>query len=375
MNYDLVTFDIFDTLVHRRLRAPVDVFDAVRLKVFEEAIALFNHDILSRFPTDRIAAETQCRQQRVAAHGGEGEIRFDEIYKTYQELTRCTDELRDVLMSTELAIEQQVLFRSTEGYRQFVELGERARHVAFVSDMYHSPHWLGDVLLQLGFGEHAGDHIFVSGEHRVSKHTGALYQVVRERFGLTDGARWLHVGDNLHSDIAQASRHGAQTVTATWARVDNVYRAQSGIGATQLVHSLHQFLELPQAAPQLPDGEFEQLGYKIFGPLVFGYLVWLFARCQEDRIEKALFVARDGWLPHQLFEEHKGRVGLGQLATQYVYGSRQIGFHIGTKDWDCNLVWMHIGGRVQRTVRRILESMGVDVETNKATVEKAGFSA
>ena len=85
--YKIVTFDIFDTLVHRKVRAPVDVFEMVRLKAFEIEDSWKHHDTFDRFPDDRILAENLAREKRRADSLSEGEVTFDEIYESFAKIS------------------------------------------------------------------------------------------------------------------------------------------------------------------------------------------------------------------------------------------------------------------------------------------------
>ncbi|MCC3252312.1 HAD-IA family hydrolase, partial [Serratia marcescens] len=57
------------------------------------------------------------------------------------------------------------------------------------------------------------------GEEGVSKPSGKLYHRVREKLGLT-GKRWLHIGDNKHSDIEMAKGHSIDGLHADLAQYD-----------------------------------------------------------------------------------------------------------------------------------------------------------
>lgn len=372
--YDLVSFDVFDTLVHRKLRAPVDIFEAVRLRAFETFDALLNHDLLMRFPHDRMKAETSSRERLIALTGGEGEVRFDEIYAEYQRKTNCSDEVLDLLMRLELELEQGFLFASHAGLRKYRELRAQAHQVAFLSDMYHSPEWLGATLERLGFDEARSVPVFVSGACRKSKHAGTMFLLVRKELGLTEKSSWLHVGDNLHADMAQAAAHGVQTLRADWAEVDNSFRPIIGSHDAHLIDSITQFSFLPQAAELVPAGDYEKIGYRIFGPLVFGFIAWLFARCHEEKVERAIFIARDGWLPLQLFDQFAAKAGLSDLPTEYVYSSRRVGARLGTREWDVNQIGTLVGGRSGKSIRRALDGLGLDVEDYRHVLESRGFA-
>ena len=58
---DIVSFDIFDTLLHRLTFAPMDVFDAVRSSFLTEELALFHPKLIDNFPHLRRLSEHNAR--------------------------------------------------------------------------------------------------------------------------------------------------------------------------------------------------------------------------------------------------------------------------------------------------------------------------
>lgn len=373
-DYDLVTFDIFDTLVHRKLRAPVDLFEAVRISVFQDKLSLLHHDTLSAFPLQRMQAEREAREHLAASSGGEGEVQLGEIYDRYQSLSGCGEALRDLLVATELRLEAAFLFASRPGLRLYNQMKAGAGRIAFISDMYLPSAWLAGVLRDLGFGEASEDNVFVSGEARRSKHSGALFRVVREKLGVAGEAKWLHIGDNPHADIAMAKSNGIQTLHATWASVDNRRIATGKNGSQYLIGSIVESLDQPQSGGLVPEDGYSAIGYKCFGPVVFGFVLWVMAKVRELRLQKLAFIARDGWLPLSFFDALKHDAGLGHVEQTYVHFSRQAGLLTGVKSWDVDR-WWPLGGRVKRRIDDALSSVGLNSSELPHLLERSGFAS
>ncbi|MQB06219.1 hypothetical protein DXT91_19145 [Agrobacterium tumefaciens] len=373
--YDLVTFDIFDTLVHRKLRAPVDVFEAVRVATLQSNIALLNHDLLASFSHHRMQAEKDARDIFAAASRGEGEINLDEIYHRFEVLTGCSSEVRELLRAKELELEKTFLFASKKGLQVFEELRNKTKKLAFVSDMYLSSSWLRKMLEEKGFANLCDVPIFVSGELRKSKHSGELYAEVRTRLNIAQDANWLHVGDNSWSDVKQAQKHSIKTRWADWAIVDNQRLVCARSRSDYTVNSIIEFFATPQARQFLPENGYERVGYRIFGPLIFGFMLWLCAKVLETKVEQVAFVARDGWLPHRLFEILKKDVGLDHVATSYVHFSRRVGHQVGIREWDIEKTWAPFAGKVARPIEHSLETVGYDVRTIPHLLDQFGLAA
>jgi predicted HAD superfamily hydrolase len=372
--YSVVSFDIFDTLVHRRVRAPVDVFEAVRLSVLRDRLALLNHDRLASFPHQRMRAEREAREILSASEGGEGEVRFDEIYDRYEAISGCNKEFRNLLQMTELRLEKTLLFASHAGLEKYKQLRGQAHRAMFISDMYLPSDWLLSVLEDLGFPDARSVPIFVSGEYRKSKSSGALYQLIRDKYAMSKDDRWLHVGDNPFADITNARAQGLETIHADWAAVDNRRVSPGHAQNEYLIRSIIDFLEQPQARPFVPEEEYASIGYRRFGPIIFGFVVWIMAKTRELGLEKLAFIARDGWLPFELFRVLKQEIGLEAIEEEYVYFSRQAGFLTGVKGWDVDRVWP-LGGRVKRKINESLASVGLTGETVPHLIERQGLQA
>jgi predicted HAD superfamily hydrolase len=354
------------------VRAPVDVFEAVRLAVLRQRVALLNHDRLASFTLQRIQAEREARELLVSSSGGEGEVQLDEIYDRYEALSGCDPQFRTLMQSTELRLEKLLLYASQTGFAKYNELRLKAGQIVFVSDMYLPSSWLSQMLADLGYEEAKSAPIFVSGEVRKSKHTGALYQEVRDRLHIAKNARWLHVGDNLKADIINARAHGLEAFHADWAVVDNRRTGSATTQSEYLVRSIVDFLVQPQARKFLPEEEYAAIGYRSFGPVIFGFMLWVLARAREAGLHKLAFIARDGWLPFQLFKTLKHAAGLGDVEESYVHFSRQAGLLQGIRSWDVDRGWP-AGGRIKRRIDDALASVGLGLNDIPHVLERNGF--
>lgn len=373
-NINFVTFDIFDTLLHRKIWAPADIFECVRIKAYESELSLLAHNTLKNFVFDRIEAERRSREHRVEVYGGEGEITLDEIYNQYLLVTGCRDELAEFLKKIELEIEHKMLTPSPKGLELYNYYKKAGISVAFISDMYLPSSWLSKTLEDKGFDGSKKLPIFVSCEHRVSKHTGNLFSLVRDSLKIENNNQWLHVGDNLHADIAAAKKHGIQTLHADWSKIDNRYLPVSGTGTSHIVSKIISFLDTPQAKQYIPTDNLESIGYKIFGPLLFGFNAWLSKNCKDENLQDMYFVARDGWFLRALFEKCKLLCGLSEVRTHYFHMSRKVGYQSGIREWDTELNWHLIGSRVPSKLHKLFKNANINIENKRKHLSAFGLN-
>lgn len=370
----VVTFDIFDTLLHRRVRAPVDVFELVRLKAFEQSFSLLHHREIDIFTAKRIEAENAARARRVTTFGGEGEITLAEIYEELGRSCHLPQAILNWLEQCELDFESKVLFPSGHGLERYKKALRSGCDVAFLSDMYLPSEWLTSELERLGFEGATRHPIFVSGERRASKHTGRLYEEAARQKGWVFDARWLHVGDNVHSDIKMAQARGLSTEWADWSRVDNRLRPNDSELAATAVWSFMDSLKEPQRSCHLPEDLLARIGYRVWGPMLFGFICWLISELRSRKIGQAVFISRDGWLLKSLFERCQNAAGLEEVTTRYFYMSRLLGYANGTREWTPDLAWKYVSGKTGGSAEKAFMAAGLSVDQYISVLRLHGIS-
>ncbi|MEW5421063.1 HAD family hydrolase [Amorphus sp. 3PC139-8] len=371
---NVVTFDVFDTILHRRVTAPVDVFEFVRLRAFEQDFALLHHDALNGFTQLRMSAEADARKRRVAEHGDEGEISFDEIYSELQQLSGLPDDVLAWLKACELELETAFLYASPTGLDFYRAAKEAGAKVAFLSDMYLPSEWICQRLAELDVPEAASCPVYVSGELRVSKHRGTMFAHVAADQGWSLDTTWLHVGDNRQADVEMAEAAGVRALFADWAQVENRLRPSGPEFPATAVHSIINSLELPQNQDKLPESPLAQIGYKVWGPMLFGFTCWLMSELRARKLDRALFIARDGWLPLRLFAACQEKVQSFDVESEYFYMSRATGYMTGQRDWNPGRAWYYAGSRTSKSARRALKSAGLDASQYQRVLLQHGIA-
>ncbi|QMT31171.1 HAD family hydrolase [Alysiella filiformis] len=369
-HFNTISFDIFDTLVHRLTYAPTDVFDAVRSALMHTELALLQPELIDNFPHLRRLSEQQARERRVKDFGGDAEITFDEIYDELALLHPIDDATRTLLQNKELDLERLFLYQSQDGFAKYSEAIAQNKQVLFISDMYLPQDFLIDVLQKLGFQAANADTVFVSGDYRCNKHGGKLYQLVQKKLNLSLSS-WLHFGDNLHADVQAAQKVGLSSQHATWSKVHNVPRTLPRI-ADVLPESIVAGIKLPQhRAIYQPENDYQKIGYEIFGTLLFGFYVWLNRKLQAFEPDKILFFARDAYLIekiHQIIQPNS------PYPSEYVYLSRKSVYPLSLVDFPLQRLHFLIGGKSRRSLKNIADAYHIDVHHHALTMNQCGLN-
>ncbi len=162
--FKVISFDIFDTLVSRRIYRPKDLFSLMQSKIATMDSALIYGYLIDNFSELRIQAESDARERKVRLFGGEPEILIKDIYAEISQ--KCPDvspEFIEELIKLEIECEKSVLYKCNKGFELFTNAKKAEALVLLISDMYLPSNTLREILISCGY-DIEGIKIFSSGE-------------------------------------------------------------------------------------------------------------------------------------------------------------------------------------------------------------------
>ncbi|HEX7706658.1 MAG TPA: hypothetical protein VF701_09410 [Thermoanaerobaculia bacterium] len=294
---EVVSFDIFDTLVLRRHYSPSDVF----------CHAAGPHSPGFRFL--RIAAEKLARLR----HRQQQDVSLEQIYA-----------LLPHPAEREMAAERQTIFANPQAKVIYDRALALEKRIVAVSDMYLPEPFLRELLEGAGYGEI--ERIYVSCEARRTKCGGDLFDHVATDLGVAAN-RILHLGDNEHSDVIRGRERGFQVWHLASPRVR--FEASRSVHPSILRH-LRRSLEPDHSLLLgiLRDGlateagqasYFYRWGFSVAGPVVNAFADWLSERFGEGEHQKLFLLARDGFLLQKILA-----VRHPHIPTEYTFASRRL---------------------------------------------------
>ncbi len=186
--YDVVSFDIFDTLILRPFLSPKDIF-----AVAGEACGI------AEFKNKRATAEQTARNHSVSS-GKNSEVTLDDIYSELSDIEK-KDELRAAEISAEFEFcrpnpYMQHIYRTAAG------LG---RNIVITTDMYLPADIIRKLLTACGYDDFS--ELLVSCEAGKSKGDGGLFKLLKNKY---PDSSIIHFGDNSYSDILSARNNNIQ---------------------------------------------------------------------------------------------------------------------------------------------------------------------
>lgn len=185
-HYNIITFDIFDTLIERSVSEPKDIFRFVGYDILGE-------EKMDSFLLDRISAEKRAREKRHDA-----EVTLKEIY---DELKSIYNDNTEALMQDEIERELTSCHPKQKNVEWMQWCIKNNKKVFLISDMYLSPEIITEMLNRCGIQGY--QKLYISNIYRRNKIKGDLFRVVIEENGLR-ASEILHVGDSLRADVLGA---------------------------------------------------------------------------------------------------------------------------------------------------------------------------
>jgi len=290
--YDLITLDVFDTLLLRRCRRPDEVFLRLGQRLIEQG--LLREGLSSEaFRMARIDAEAAARARRQRTHG-DPEVDLAEIHSGLSGLVRDVD----ASAALEFAVENEMVLANPV-LRSCLESARAAgKPVRLLSDMYLGSARILALLKTAGIGPDSYDELLVSSDLKVAKHDGSLFRLLLDRPGTPAPGRILHIGDHPVADGSVPAALGIHTL---------LYSAITGpeadLFANEQVHSpglLPEIASLRRALwRQLPSAEprrrfWHRFGCCVLGPLLGAYADWVVTTCRQSGIQRVVALMRDG---------------------------------------------------------------------------------
>jgi glycosyltransferase involved in cell wall biosynthesis/predicted HAD superfamily hydrolase len=305
---EVVSFDIFDTMLLRPFMQPTDVFLYI-----EKMTGEFG------FHAARIKAEHIARTKKAKLHPEIEDITLDEIYSEIGKPFKY-------LKHKELDTEERTLLLNQEMLELFRYALSRNKCVIVVSDMYLPKDFLSNILEQKGFRGYFK--LYISSDIGKTKSSGALYRYVTDDLAIS-AEKILHIGDNIDTDIVKSGDCGFKTfyyekLATKFLRLPEhkAFKSYYSRYSNSLTASVCLSLIAIKWLTKYRDGDYWQwLGYSLGGPLAYSFSKAVAEIAKAKKLTDILFVARDGYILNRIFPVIKGNC---TAKEHYMYASRKL---------------------------------------------------
>jgi len=290
-NADVVSFDLFDTLLFRKTNTPEIIFDLIG-----------KHFGIIEFRTLRMSAQNKVSHILFEKHKYP-HANLDEIYEELSKNKEYNIKWDDV-KKFEIKIERDALSVNKEMYDMFLYAKKKKKRVIITTDMYIPKQILNSILKTNGVT--GFNFIYCSADERKAKFNGELFKYVIKQEKVKP-SQILHIGDNENGDVKIPGKLGIITFlyskNSEASKFANADDSEIDKGLYKLLYDKSK-------------GFWYNLGVEVGGPLYMGLYLWLLSHLKPQG-RKVYFLARDGYNLFYVFQ----RMGIKNI--EYLYTSRR----------------------------------------------------
>ena len=305
---DVVSFDVFDTLLVRRVHDP-DLVKVPVARLISSLAADAGVDISWQEVQERRDEIEQAARDDAGKDYPDHEAHYPSFMaNTLQSIFShsADDALLERVTDYEIKIENAMLVPRQDIQQWIESLADSGKRLFAISDMYLPASHISRLL------EHAGlldkfEQVVSSADSFRAKASGHGYDLVRDKFDL-DVARWIHVGDNPISDGLRPEEKGIRAFVLQ----DPEEFRRRAITARYYFYSRSrafwrgratQQLMAPLQAENVERSAQYREGYNFLGPLIAMFVQSVAEHCRSNNITKIFFLSREGLMFKQVWEK------------------------------------------------------------------------
>ena len=318
--YKLYSFDIFDTLITRKVATPKGIFVLMNDIINQSPqFADLPNDVKTNFFNYRTNSEFYLRQINNQWNDGK-DISLDMIYNHIQHTYFLTNEQTQTIKELEIQLELDNIIPIKENIEKLKVLLEKGKRVVLISDMYLPEYIVKEMLLKCD-PVLCQVKLYLSSTLGFMKTKQALFHYVKEQENV-EFREWTHMGDNKFADFFCARKLGIKAVLYPYVKFKEYEKS------LLVANSQNSFVQISLGCAKnirlnkFPNDEKAQLGASLAGPILFPYIYWLLDQAQKRGIERLYFIARDGYILKLIADLIIKENNL-PIKTKYIYGSRK----------------------------------------------------
>lgn len=370
---EVLSLDIFDTLLWRIVPEPTDAFVLLGRRLLDTEMLNRRVDATA-FAHMREAAERRQRQ-RAAAEGHTAEITLRSIWEAFPSWLLLGHEPKEYV-DFEVEFERSILVPDLEvaGLARRAKM-EPGRRLVLVSDTYFSESQLRRLLDRPELADLTIDRIFASSHHGVGKGSG-LWKVVLEALGSAPDAI-LHVGDHDDADVRVPRALGIRvTHYPKVARMLGSILEREGIlerpyqrekptlspvrGDCGLTAMRTKVLSTGRQPDKRTDNPYWAFGASVLGPVFTAFGEWVLRRAEDEGVVRVHCLMREGEFLTRLING-TALYTRSPVRAVPLWLSRQVCARAAIVDATSTELRKFLNRRVAPTVGRLCETLGVNI--------------
>lgn len=363
-NQTYVGFDVFDTLIARRVSPPTSLFRLVGAKLLARDLVTCAPET---FATERKAAERRC----YVNIGHSTSLR--DIYRELRASIFMQGTDLNVFVDVELDVEREQLFPIAKNLEYLAQERRDGRTIVYISDMYLPDSFIEKLLRENGIWRE-GDKLYVSASHGAGKASGKLFRIVLDDLGIAP-KDFRFFGNNPNADVKGARKAG---VTPHFLPLCNANRYEKILGGDFLrseVYTAHlagasKSARLQMQSHSAAKTAIHDVAAGVAAPMLFSYVFWILQTAHREKIEHLYFLGRDGQILLEIANRLVSKLDYG-ISCSYLHASRAA-YYFPLKDlWTDS--WYLFDLQTSTSARDILKRLHAADDHTISLLGKSGF--
>lgn len=353
-NADVISTDLFDTLIMRQTMFTTDIYEIVNEKLCNIGVEIEDFALKRQDCEKSLSKNAAPVLKDIYAY----------MIKKYS-IDSCTAE---ELSEIEWMVEKDYVVKRREICEVFSELAAAGKDIYIVSDSYYKKEQIEELLRICDINFYKD--IIVSCEYNTGK-TQQLFGVLKH---MTVGDKYVHVGDDILADIDSAEKFGIKGI-----HIYSAVELLEKVGYLNLLdksNGLSERIRIGMMISRLFNSPFQferddrkitvcdayDIGYIFIAPIVSDFILWMHKEMKTIERADIWFCARDGYLIQKMYEELVGR-----KTGKYFLTSRKAALRAGveTKDDIKYIEEMYFSGSLSEQIK---ERFGITVSDERETL-------
>jgi FMN phosphatase YigB (HAD superfamily) len=298
--YDVYSFDIFDTLLRRRIDPP-ELIKALAAEYLSTRLAQYEINIRK---VEILAQRKECEEsllQEALSRGRDADYCLDDVITETLKAIKAERALgSEQIVSYEMELEKKAAQPMPGAVEVLSYLKSMGKRVICTSDSYLSAEQMAEILESQGLMR-CVDKLYVSSDIGKRKSTGRLFQHVLEQ----EGRNLVHIGDNYSSDRVIPRKLG---ITALWFHSGSEQRRKNELRKLLRGKNKMDYVNAIVRSSDQHKSELQRVGYEVLGPALTVFIHNVTEQARKDKVEVLFFVARDGYALKKIYEALQGTI-------------------------------------------------------------------
>lgn len=304
--YDVISFDIFDTLITRLVYRPDDVFLIMAKKLGDAAFL-----------------EKRKQAEQIANQKLKKDVNLDEIYHEFRSVQNLTIKQVKKIQKLETDLEIELCIPRRDMVDVVNELLRQGKQVIFTSDMYLKESIIIKMLEKCGYRHYTK--LYLSNSINKRKDRKDMWPFLKKQYSRK---KIIHIGDNRNSDFLIPNQFRIQAIKIRSSR--ELYE-QSSLYAksNSYVHDLSDSLMLGllvnktifNSPFRTTISSLEDFAYVFHAPILNAYFHFICEHIHPK--DELLFLAREGYYLQKLYDDYTKINSIKPSSNVYFLTSRK----------------------------------------------------